>query len=559
MSLFVERFVNRTDFTSYEDLKQNLEINVPKNFNFGFDVVDELARLYPDKRAMIYCDDHGTERIFTYRDMMEYSNKTANYFRSLGIGKGDYVMLILKRNYEFWFSILALHKLGAIVIPATHLLTKKDLVYRNNAAGIKAIVATADPNVIEHVEACEEDSPTLKIKILARGKREGWEDFSAGVEAASADFPRPQGAEANSSRDIMLIYFTSGTSGNPKMVAHAFDYPLGHIITCKFWHNAQPDGLHLTVADTGWGKAVWGKLYGEWISETTIFVYDMDNFVPHLLLEKMQHYRITSFCAPPTIFRFLIKEDLSGYDLSSLQYCTIAGEALNPEVYKQFLDITGVRLMEGFGQTETVCSIANFPWMDPKPGSMGKPSPLYPVELLDDEGKPVGSGTEGELCIRLTEGENIPGLFLCYLHDEEMTANACRGGYYHTGDMAWQDEDGYLWFVGRADDVIKSSGYRIGPFEVESALMEHPAVLETAITAVPDEVRGQVVKATIVLAKGYTASEELKKELQDHVKRTTAPYKYPRVVEFVEELPKTISGKIRRVEIRSKDAEGKEN
>lgn len=543
----------KTDFKSYEDFKQNFSINVPELFNFGYDVVDELAKTTPAKRALVWCNDHNQEKIITYKEMSEQSNKAANFFVSLGIKKGDRVMLVLKRNYQFWYAIIALHKIGAIAVPATNLLTTKDLIYRNNAADIKAVLCTNDELVYTHIEEAEAQSPTLKIKMSANGKRDGWISFDEGIENSSDVFEKPTGDDMPQNDDIMLLYFTSGTTGNPKMVAHNFAYPLGHIITSKYWQNCQKDGLHLTIAETGWAKAVWGKLYGQWLCESAIFVYDMDKFVPNLLLEKISKYKVTTFCAPPTMYRFILGEDLAKYDLSSLVYCTIAGEPLNPEVFNKFQQLTGHKLMEGFGQTETIVAIANYPWMTPKPGSMGKPAPMYDIDIIDGEGKPCPIGEEGEICIR-TDKATPPGMFLGYHRDDELTNRVWHDGYYHTGDIAWKDEGGYYWYVGRSDDVIKSSGYRIGPFEVESALIEHPAVLETAITAVPDEIRGQIVKATIILSKGYTPSEELKKELQDHVKRVTAPYKYPRIIEFVDELPKTISGKIRRVELREKDS-----
>lgn len=554
----VNKFVN-TDFESYDDFYKNLKFNIPDNFNFGYDVVDELAKTNPDAKAMIWCNDHGDERIFTFRDMKYYSDKTANFFKSCGIKKGDFVMLILKRHYEFWFSIVALHKIGAVVIPATHLLTTKDIVYRCNAADIKAIVATGDGDVTKHVDEAHAKSPSLEHKIFVKAaesgeKPEGWLDFHEGIDAQSEEFIRPTGDDMTQNSDMMLMYFTSGTTGEPKMVVHNFLYPLAHILTAKFWHNLEPGRIHFTTADTGWGKAVWGKLYGQWICEATVFTYDYSaKFKPIDLLHKIEEYKVESFCAPPTIFRFFIKEDLTKFDLSSLRYCTIAGEPLNPEIYNQFLKATGIRLFEGFGQTETVVTIANSPWMEPKPGSMGKPMPFVGCDIIKENGESAHEGEEGEIVLRMENGTVPFGMFMGYYRDEEKTHEAWHDGIYHTGDIAWKDEDGYLWFVGRNDDVIKCSGYRIGPFEVESALLEHPAVLETAITAVPDELRGQVVKATIVLTSGYTPSDELKKELQNHVKKTTAPYKYPRIVEFVDELPKTISGKIRRVQIREED------
>ncbi len=548
----IEKFLEKTQFVSQEDFIQNLKINVPDRFNFGYDVVDVWAAKEPDKKALLWTNDKGEHIQFTFADLKKYTDQTASYFQSLGIGKGDMVMLILKRRYEFWFSIIALHKLGAVVIPATHLLTKKDIVYRCNAADIKMIVAAGEEIITEHVKDSLPASPSVK-KIVSIGPLvpEGFEDFHEGIRKA-APFVRPE--NPNENEDISLMYFTSGTTGDPKMVAHDFTYPLGHIVTGSYWHNLNEESLHLTIADTGWGKAVWGKLYGQWIAGANVFVYDHEKFTPADILEKIQEYRITSLCAPPTIFRFLIREDLTKYNLSSLKYCTIAGEALNPAVFEMFYRLTGIKLMEGFGQTETTLTIATFPWMEPKPGSMGVPNPQYDIDLLTSDGRSAEDGEQGQIVIRTHNKEKSLGLFKEYYRDAALTENAWHDEIYYTGDVAWRDEDGYYWFVGRADDVIKSSGYRIGPFEVESALMTHPAVVECAITGVPDEIRGQVVKATIVLGKEYKerAGEELVKELQNHVKKVTAPYKYPRVIEFVEELPKTISGKIRRVEIREK-------
>ncbi len=552
----LEKYLSRVDFTSYEDFYENLKINVPENFNFAYDVVDEYAKTTPDKVAIVWCDKSGAEKTFTFGQLKEYSDKTANYFKSLGIKRGDPVMLILKRRYEFWFCILALHKLGAVTIPATHLLTSKDIVYRANAADIKMIVCVNEPEVVMHIEDSASKTPTVKYKALIDGSKDGWLDFSSGIEEASNEFQRPLGELGSHNSDISLLYFTSGTTGMPKMVQHDYEYPLGHILTARYWQNVSEGGLHLTVADTGWAKAVWGKIYGQWLSGCAVFVYDFDKFVPKELLEVISKHHVTSFCAPPTIYRFFIKEDLSKFDLSSLKYCTVAGEPLNPEVYSQFYKATGIKLMEAFGQTELTVTVGTFPWMEPKPGSMGKPSPGYDIDLLDDNGNSCQDGEEGQIVVRTTK-KKPAGMFGGYYRDEALTKSVWHDGIYYTGDMAWRDEDGYLWFVGRADDVIKSSGYRIGPFEVESALLEHPAVLECAITAVPDPIRGQIVKATVILAKSYTASEELVKGLQDHVKKVTAPYKYPRIIEFVTELPKTISGKIRRVEIRQTDKDSK--
>ena len=517
----------------------------PDNFNFSYDVIDEMARIAPEQRAMIWCDDAGNERIFNFRELSEYSSRTANYLASLGIGKGDTVLVILKRHYQFWFTILALHKLGAVIVPATNLLTAKDIVYRCDMAGIKAIICSGGDDVANHVDAA---CPQLKqpvIRIAAKGSRDGWEDFDAGIERCSAEFERVQ----NSKDDDMLLYFTSGTSGYPKMVVHSFTYPIGHIITGSFWHNITAEDIHLTVAETGWGKAVWGKLYGQWFCEAPVFVFDFERFHAKDVLDKIQKYKIATFCAPPTIYRFFLAEDLSQYDLSSVQSATIAGEALNPEVYNEIYRRTGLKMREGFGQTETTLTVATLYGMEPKPGSMGKPSPAYKADIVDADNKPTKPGEVGEIVLHIEDGKPC-GLFGGYYHNDEMTAEVCRDGLYRTGDIAWRDEDNYFWYVGRADDLIKSSGYRIGPFEVESVLMEHPAVLECGVTGAPDPVRGQVVKATIVLNRGYEGTPELTKELQDYVKTHTASYKYPRIVEYVAELPKTISGKIRRTDLR---------
>jgi len=548
----LDTLLTRTRFESYEDFVENFSINVPESFNFAYDVADEIALRDPDRTAIIWCDDKGAEAVFTFGQLKRYSDKAASFFRSAGIGKGDPVMLVLKRRYEFWFCLLALHKLGAIAIPATHLLTSKDIIYRCNAADIKMVVAVNDPDVILHVEESLEKSPTLRCKAVLGADRDGWLNFSEELEKAPEDFRAPTGEDRVSNDDISLLYFTSGTTGMPKMVRHDFVYPLGHILTAKYWQCVREGGIHLTIADTGWAKAVWGKIYGQWLSGGAVFVYDYEKFTPRNLLEVIARYGVTTFCAPPTIYRFLIKEDFSGLDLSRLEYCVIAGEPLNPEVYNQFLKKTGIRLMEGYGQTECTLAIATYPWMAPKPGSMGKPSPMYDMDIVDDELRSCEVGEEGQIIIR-TAARKPVGMFSGYHRDAEMTRRVWHDGIYYTGDMAWRDEDGYYWFVGRSDDVIKSSGYRIGPFEVESALLEHPAVMECAITAVPDEIRGQIVKATVVLTKEYAPGDDLVEELQEHVRKLTAPYKYPRIIEFLPELPKTISGKIRRVEIREKD------
>ncbi len=518
-------------------------------FNFAFDCVDAIAKKNPDKLAMMWVGNDKTERAFTFSDMKKYSAKTANYFESLGIKRGDTVMLVLKRHYQFWFCMLALHKIGAIAIPATNQLVEHDFDYRYKAAGVKAIVCTADGDVSIEAEKAAKAYPDM-LKIMVGGKKDGWYDFNEEMERFSTHFDRTDASPCGD--DPMLMLFTSGTTGYPRIAAHSYKYALGHYPTAKFWHNVNPDGLHFTISDTGWGKALWGKLYGQWLCEAAVFTYDFDRFHPDDILPLFKKYNITTFCAPPTMYRFFIKEDLSKYDLSSIEYATTAGEALNPEVYNQFYKATGLKIMEGFGQTETTLIIGNFVGTEPKIGSMGKPSPLYEVVVLDPDGKVCKTGDTGEICVRTADGTPC-GLYLGYYLDDEKTEDAWHDGYYHTGDQATQDEDGYLWYVGRIDDVIKSSGYRIGPFEIESVIMELPYVLECAITAVPDEVRGQIVKATIVLTKGTVGTDELKKEIQEYVKTHTAPYKYPRIVDFVEELPKTNSGKVRRVEIRAND------
>ena len=548
----LERFLKQVSFHSEEDYNKNLEFIIPENFNFAYDVMDVWAQEKPNKTALIWTDDEENERFFTFGELKELTDQAASYFLSLGIGKGDMVMLILKRHYEWWISILALHKIGAIAIPATHMLTTHDIVYRNNRAGVKAIVCVGEDYVLEQITAAMSESPTVKTLISIGPKvPENFHSWHEEISNAPA-FVRP--SHVNDNNDIMLMYFTSGTSGEPKMVAHNYLYPLGHITTGVFWHNLHENSIHLTVADTGWGKAVWGKLYGQWFAGAAVFVFNHDKFTAEKILKKIEKYRITSFCAPPTVYRFMIHEDLSTYDLSSLEYCTTAGEALNPSVYEKFYKITGVKLMEGFGQTETTMTLGTMPWHQPKPGSMGKPNAQYDIDLIRSDGSSCEDGEKGEIIVRLDKHRPI-GLFNEYYRDEELTNKVCCDGIYHTGDVAWRDEDGYFWFVGRTDDVIKSSGYRIGPFEVESALMTHPAVIECAITGVPDDLRGMVVKATVVLHKDWKdkAGDELVKTLQEHVKHETAPYKYPRIIEFVNELPKTISGKIRRVEIREKD------
>ena len=548
----IERFLTQTHFSSEEDYRKNLHFKIPENFNFAYDVMDVWAEEKPDKIAMIWTDDEGHEKFFTYKDLKLQSDQTASYFASLGIGHGDMVMLILKRRYEWWLAMLALHKLGAVAIPATHMLTKHDIIYRNNRASVKAIVCVGDSYVLTQIEEAMPESPTVETLIsIGPEVPDGFHDWHKEWEHAPT-FVRPE--HPNSNEDTMLMYFTSGTSGEPKMVAHDFLYALGHLVTGAFWHNLSEDSIHLTVADTGWGKAVWGKFYGQWFAGATVFVFEHEKFTADKILRKIEQYHITSFCAPPTVYRFMIREDFSKYDLSSLRYCCTAGEALNPAVYNKFFELTGIKMKEGFGQTETTMTLGTMPWTEPKPGSMGLPNPQYDIDLLKPDGTPCEDGEKGQIVIRVGDRKPI-GLFKEYYRDEALTRQVWHDGIYYTGDMAWRDEDGYYWFVGRIDDVIKSSGYRIGPFEVESALMTHPAVVECAITGVPDPIRGMVVKATVVLGKEWKdkAGDALIKELQNHVKHETAPYKYPRIIEFVDELPKTISGKIRRVEIRERD------
>lgn len=555
----IERFLKQTRFTSEEDYKENLQFIIPENFNFAYDVMDEWARIAPDHVCLIWASERGEEISTTFKQFKEQTDQTAAYFMSLGITRGDKVMLILKRHYQWWLSMMALCKIGAIAIPATHMLTKKDIVYRNEMASVKAIICVNDNYVTTQVTESLAESPTVKILVAVNSMCENskpvpdnFHDWFKEWDKAP-HFRRPE--NVNENEDTMLIYFTSGTSGKPKMVAHDYLYALGHLTTGVYWHNLSEHSIHLTVADTGWGKAVWGKLYGQWFAGSAVFVFDHEKFTAEKIMRAMEKHRVTSFCAPPTIYRFMILEDFAKYDLSSLEYCTTAGEAMNPSVEKKFFNLTGIHIMEGFGQTETTMTLGTFPWIEPRPGSMGKPNPQYDVCLLRSDGTDCEDGERGEICVKTINRQSI-GLFKGYYHDKERTREVWHDGIYHTGDMAWRDEDGYYWFVGRTDDVIKSSGYRIGPFEVENALMTHPAVVECAITGVPDEIRGMVVKATVVLSEEWKskAGDDLIKELQDHVKRETAPYKYPRVVEFVNELPKTISGKIRRVEIRENDS-----
>ena len=551
--MLLDRFLPRIEFDSYEDFKANYKVNVPENFNFGFDIVDAWADSEPEKKALVWCDDHDHERIFTFTDIKKLSNRAANFFRSIGIRKGTVVMLILRRRWEYWVCATALHKLGAILIPGSLQLTKKDIVYRGNSASVQTIVCVNDPFVIEQIETAEGDVPSLQNKVMVVDHREGWLTLNDELERFSDVLERPTDDQATRWDDIMLVYFTSGTTGMPKMVQHNFAYPLGHIITAKYWQRVEENKLHMSVSDSGWAKFGWGKIYGQWICGAVVFAYDMDKFVPLHLLEKITKYKVTTFCAPPTMFRFMLQEDVTKFDLSCIHHCCIAGEPLNPEVFKKWYNLTGLELCEGFGQSEGPVLIANFQWFKPIPGSTGKPSPLFDIQLIDSDGNVCEDGDEGTIAIMDVKHNPPTGLFTGYFKNPEMTEEKLGGAYYDTGDVAWRDSKGYYWFVGRNDDVIKCSGYRIGLFEVESAMLEHPAVVECAITGAPDPIRGQVVKATVVLAEGYEGTPALTKELQNHVKHVTAPYKYPRVIEYVEELPKTLGGKIKRAQIRRAD------
>ena len=553
MDHILKKYCPRIEFDSYEDFCENFRIDVPEAFNFGFDVVDEWARVEPGKRALVWCDDAGEERAFTFSDIARLSNKAANAFRKLGIGKGDVAMMILRRRWEYWVCAVALCKLGATIIPATLQLTSKDIAYRANSAQVKMVVCVDDDYVCGQMEQALPDSPTIAHRVVVAGERAGWTAFDALVANEPDTFARPTGEAGVTSEDTMLIYFTSGTTGLAKAVCHNFAHPLGHILTARYWQQVRENELHMSVTDSGWAKFGWGKIYGQWICGATVLAYDMDKFVPVKLLQKIQDYRLTTFCAPPTMYRFMLQEDVASFDLSSVQNFATAGEPLNAEVTIQWERLTGKKIREGFGQTEGPVLLATFPWIEPRPGSMGKPSPLLNVKLLDEDGVEVPDGEEGAICVTGLRAAYPPGLFTGYYQDEERTREAVGGDYYNLHDMAWRDSDGYCFFVGRNDDVIKCSGYRIGPFEVESALVEHPAVVECAVTAAPDPIRGKVVKATVVLARGWEPSDELVRELQEHVKRTTAPYKYPRIVEFTDELPKTIGGKIKRKLIRTRD------
>ena len=549
MNSILEKYTGSQEFSSYDDFMEQFHVDVPDDFNFGYDVIDAWAEAMPEKEALLWVNDQGEVQHVTYGAFKNITDQCAAFFQGIGIEKGDRVMLILKRRVEWWYSMVALHKIGAVVIPATHMLTEKDIIYRCHMAGISGIISCGDPLVLGHVQKARRFSPMLRHCIsIGPIVPNGFYDFWRGLHEATP-FERPP---RNKVTDNFLLYFTSGTTGEPKMVMHDYSYPLAHIVTAKYWHKLNENSLHLTLADTGWGKAVWGKFYGQMLCGATVFVYDFEGrFIPSHLLKILQDYRISSFCAPPTIYRFLIREELERYDLSALKWCTTAGEALNPSVFDEWKQKTGITIYEAYGQTETTMVVGTYPWVKPKPGSMGVPNPQYHIDIVDEQGNSAAPMEHGELVINVEKGKPL-GLFKSYYRNDEMTEKRIVNGLYHTGDVVYRDNDGYLWFVSRIDDVIKTSGYRVGPFEVESALMTHPAVAECAVTAAPDEIRGQIVKATIVLTSEYEdkASEALASELQEHVKRETAPYKYPRIVEFVRELPKTISGKIKRAEIR---------
>ena len=547
----IEKYLEKTEFESYEDFKNNYKLKVPKNFNFAYDVVDTWAAEDQNKRALLYTDDSGAELFYTFADLKKLSDRCANAFLGLGIQKGDVVMLVLKQRAEVWISILALHKIGAVVIPATFQLMPKDIVYRCNSANVKMIVCVDEPELLENISAARSACKTLRhIGVVGTNIPDGFFDFKKLIAESSEKFTRPVGKLASENSDTMLIYFSSGTTGMPKMIVHDYTYPLGHITTAAYWQEAQNNTLHLTMSDSGWAKFGWGKIYGQWICGATIVAYDTEKFIPIKLLELIPRLKITTFCAPPTVYRFLIKENLEAYDFSSVQKACTAGEPLNPEVFDRFKEKTGLEICEGFGQSETTVMLANYPFRPKRPGSIGLPSPIYDIDIVGEDGNSCEDGIVGSIVVKSLK-ENYPaGLFKRYLDDDAANTSAFKNGTYNTGDTAWRDSDGYFYFVGRADDIIKCSGYRIGPFEVESALLTHKSVLECAVTSAPDEVRGQVVKATVVLAKGFAASDALAKELQEHVKKTTAPYKYPRIVEFVKELPKTVSGKIKRGQIR---------
>lgn len=552
MNLLNKFVKNYTEYNTYDETKKNFELNIPQDFNFSYDVIDEYAKLEPEKKALVWCDDTGEEHIFTFKQISEDSQRVADFLVKHGITKGDFVMLILRRRFEFWWFILALHRIGAVTVPATDQLLKSDIEYRTKSAPIKMIVSYDNPHIQEQIELAMPKSPSVKTLVTVGKDRDGWINFHSQYNTLSSLFPRPTGDKKVYNDDISLTYFTSGTSGYPKMVQHNFLYPLGHITTAKYWQNVQDNGLHLSVAETGWAKTMWGKLYGQWLCGAAVFVYDLKQFNADALLKKIEHYKVTSFCAPPTVYRFLIRQDLSKYDLSSVSYFVTAGEALNPEVYNLFLKKTGKKVYEGYGQTETCILVANFVGVEPRPGSMGKAAPGFDVDVCDSSGTPLPIGETGEIVIRLAKGMPC-GIMKGYYKNQDNTNKVFENGIFHTGDLAHKDKDGYIYFEGRVDDVIKSSGYRVSPFEVESILMEHSAVLECAVTGIPDSSRGQLIKATIKLSPGYQACAELETDILSYARSHTAMYKVPRKIEFVKELPKTISGKIQRKKISERD------
>ncbi len=551
MTSLIERYIPRTEFESYEDFDENLDIQVPDDFNFAYDIVDEYAKIDPDKVALSWANENE-DKVFTFADLKRLSDKAANFFTSLGITKGDRVLLTLKSRYDFWYCLLALHKIKAIGVPATHMLTTKDIEYRIKAGGINTVITIREENVPESYSEVEKDLGLNLNKIyVGNEKLDGWYDLRAEIEKASSDFKRPE-YDVDNVDDISVLFFSSGSTGQPKMIKHNFAYPLAHIVTSYYWHQVVENGLHYTIADTGWGKALWGEIYGPWIAGSGIYIYDYERFHPYEVLKTALDHDITTLCCPPTMYRFFIHEDIENLDFSSLKHATTAGEPLNQEVYDKFLELSDLSIRESFGQTETVATIANFPWLDLKVGSIGKPAPIFDIKLINSDGVECDVGEEGEIVFDLSDGYPL-GLFQGYYNNDEKTSETIYDGYYHTGDSAWIDEDGYYWYKGRIDDVIKSSGYKIGPYEVENALLSHEAVVDCAVTGIPHPIRGQIVKATIILDENYEPSDELTKDIQDHVKHVTAPYKYPRAIEYVDSLPKTISGKIMRKKIRIDD------
>ena len=542
MSSIYQRFC--TEIKDENGGLKKLTLNYPDNFNFGYDVVDEYAAVSPDKRAMVWCNVENEEHIFTFLDVKRYSNKMANVFREYGIGRGDRVMLVLKRHYEYWFAAVALHKLGAVMIPATHMLTVDDFVYRINASGVKAIVCTAQDDVPSTIKQALRKSEKTPVLWCVQKDVEGFFNLTSQMEAASDAFDRVE----TSAADPMMLYFTSGTTGYPKGVIHDFTYPLAHIVTAKYWQQAQDDGLHFTVAETGWAKASWGKIYGQWLIGSAVMIYDFDNFDPKQLVTVINRYGVTSFCAPPTVYRYLVRKGIES--MPTLKHASTAGEMLAPEVFRKFTQETGIPLCEGYGQTETTLLMANFKGRQPKEGAMGTVSPFYNIELRDKDGKQVPDGQIGEVVIIPPASGKQAGVFTGYLDNEEQYKYVWRGGVYHTGDAAYRDSDGLYWFHGRFDDIIKTGGFRVGPYEIENVLMEHPAVVECSVIGVPDKLRGQAIKAVIVPGHGYEPTRELELAIKEFCNRRLAEYKWVRLVEFVSAMPKTISGKIKKTELR---------